>query len=131
LPGGSSFSCREPCPGDLAEGWAADDVARRAEIRMVEEGEHVDAALETALLRWPSGLADRQIRVSEARSNDHVPPQISKAVDGHEDSGGAPTVHRTDEADWSCEIRANGVRRAGQAGVARHDIHRIAALRLH
>src|SRR5262245_10307313 len=71
LPRGAAFAGRKARPRDLAERGAADDVAWRAEVGVVEQIEDVRANLkaDTSVLH---GLADRQVGVVKGRTNHHV-----------------------------------------------------------
>ena len=101
----SRFTRRKARPRDLAERRAADDVAGRTEVRMVEQIEHVRRG--TAGRSCPAGLHvldERQIRVVEGRSDDDVSAQIAEAIDGHEHRRIEPLVHRTDDADGPGDV---------------------------
>ena len=111
LPRRSGFAGRQARPRDLAERRAADDVAGRAEVGVVEEIEHVDAELQTRALRPAarSSLTDRSV-LWKAGSDHDVPAEIAEAVDGHEHRRIEPLVDRADDADRAVEIRTHGVR---------------------
>src|ERR1044071_1255932 len=61
LTGRARLACREARAGDAAEGRRADDVARLAEVRVIEEVEEVGPRL-TRSPAWPSTLRPDAVR---------------------------------------------------------------------
>ena len=130
LARGAGFTCRQARPRDLTECRAADDVARRTEVGMVEQIEHVDPEPQADAPAGPRVLDQRQIRVVETRPDDGVAPQVAEVTGGHEHRWIEPSVHRADDPDRARDVGTHAVRHAVQTAVAGHDVYGIAALRL-
>src|SRR5262245_17129061 len=97
---------------------------------MVEKIEDVDAELHSRARTCGHVLDDRKIRVVEAWSGDGVARQVSEAVDCGERRRIEPPIDRSDDLDWSRQIRTNGVGCSVETAVAGDDVDGIAALRL-
>src|SRR5688572_17049020 len=122
------FARGQARPRDLTECWAADDVARRAEVGMVEHIEHIDPELQTETRAGLRVLDQRQIRVVEARSNDDVATQVAEMIGGHQHRWIEPPVDRADDPDGAGDVGTYAVGRAIETAVTGHEVHRIAAL---
>src|SRR6476619_4654945 len=80
LARGAGFTGRQPCSRNLPERRAADDVARRAEVWMVESIEDVHSKLKMKV-RPRLGISDeREIRVVKRRPDDDVSPEVPEMV---------------------------------------------------
>src|ERR1044071_9044986 len=84
LPRRAGFTGRQPCSRDLPERRAADDVARRAKVWMVEHIENVHSKLQMKV-RPRLGVPDeREIGVVKRRSDDDVSSQVAEMIGGDE-----------------------------------------------
>src|SRR5262245_30945657 len=97
LPGRARLTGRQARPGDPAERGAADDVARRAEVGMVEQVEHVGAKLQPRAGCKPHVLDDREVCVVESRADYDVPPQVAETIHGHEHRWIEPLIDGADD----------------------------------
>src|SRR6185503_7538681 len=117
-------------PRNLAEHRASDDIAWRAEIRLVEQVENVSPQPPLVAPGHRHTFADREIGAAERRTDHGIAAERAEAGYGYQRRRIEPLVHRADDRDRSGAVGAHGVRQAVERTVARDDVERIAALRL-